>query len=53
MAAGLFWTTTGSGADGQEIEYHGATLLQFNAAGLITSLHGYYDTRELEQAAGR
>ena len=42
--AGLFWTTQSDGAT----KYHGATLLQFNAAGEIEFFRGYYDTRELE-----
>lgn len=43
-AAGLFWTTQSAEAS----QYHGATALQFNAAGEIEFFRGYYDTRELD-----
>ena len=46
-AAGLFWTTKGQNPDGQDVHYHGATLLNWNASGLIQFFRGYYDTREL------
>lgn len=46
-AAGLFWTTTGKNPAGDEVNYHGATLLQFNSEGMIEFFRGYYDTREL------
>ncbi len=46
-AAGLFWTTTGKNPAGDEVNYHGATLLQFNTEGKIEFFRGYYDTREL------
>lgn len=46
-AAGLFWTTTGTNPQGASIEYDGATLLMFNAAGQITRFSGYYDSHEL------
>lgn len=46
-AAGLFWTTTGVNPAGDQINYHGATLLQFNSEGQIEFFRGYYDTREL------
>ena len=46
-AAGLFWTTTGKNPAGAEVNYHGATLLQFNPEGKIEFFRGYYDTREL------
>ena len=46
-AAGLFWTTEGTGPDGQPLRYHGATLLEFDEMGLIRFFRGYYDTREL------
>lgn len=46
-AAGLFWTTSGQNPAGDEVHYHGATLLQFNAEGMIEFFRGYYDTREL------
>jgi hypothetical protein len=45
--AGLFWTTESAGHDGKPVHYHGATLLEFNEAGLIQFFRGYYDTREL------
>ncbi len=47
QAAGLFWTTTGKNPAGDEVNYHGATLLQFGADGKIEFFRGYYDTREL------
>lgn len=46
-AAGLFWTTTGTNPAGDEVHYHGATLLQFNGEGMIEFFRGYYDTHEL------
>lgn len=46
-AAGLFWTTTGQNPEGNEVNYHGSTLLQYNTEGLIEFFRGYYDTREL------
>jgi hypothetical protein len=46
-AAGLFWTTEGSGPNGEPVKYHGATLLEFDASGKIKFFRGYYDTREL------
>lgn len=46
-AAGLFWTTTGRNPAGDEVHYHGSTLLQFNETGMIDFFRGYYDTREL------
>lgn len=45
--AGLFWTTKGQNPSGAEVNYHGATLLVFNAEGKIQFFRGYYDTREL------
>ena len=49
--AGLFWTTKGSNPNGEEVNYHGATLLEWNDEGLIQFFRGYYDTRELEMKA--
>ena len=46
-AAGLFWTTEGQNPAGDEVNYHGATLLQFGDDGKIEFFRGYYDTREL------
>lgn len=46
-AAGLFWTTKGQNPDGQDVHYHGATLLEWNPSGMIQFFRGYYDTREL------
>ena len=46
-AAGLFWTTEGTNPAGDQVHYHGATLLQFNDDGKIEFFRGYYDTREL------
>lgn len=42
-AAGLFWTTHGAGG----ARYDGATLLEFDDAGAITLLRGYFDPQEL------
>jgi hypothetical protein len=50
-AAGLFWTTEGTGPDNQPLRYHGATLLEFDETGLIKFFRGYYDTRELKVQA--
>jgi hypothetical protein len=46
-AAGLFWTTEGKASSGDEVRYHGATLLDFDETGMIVFFRGYYDTREL------
>ena len=46
-SAGLFWTTEGTNPAGDQVHYHGSTLLQFNADGKIEFFRGYYDTREL------
>lgn len=46
-AAGLFWTTTGQRPNGDDVNYQGATLLQFDESGLIEFFRGYYDTQEL------
>jgi hypothetical protein len=46
-AAGLYWTTSGKNPGGDEVHYHGSTLLQFNPEGKIEFFRGYYDTREL------
>ncbi len=51
-AAGLFWTTKGTGNDGQPMEYDGASLLVFNDEGKIRLFRGYYDTREVSRAVG-
>ncbi|WP_025746023.1 nuclear transport factor 2 family protein [Kallotenue papyrolyticum] len=52
QAAGLFWTTRGTGNDGQPLEYDGASLLVFDEAGQIRLFRGYYDTREAGRAVG-
>ncbi len=46
-SAGLFWTTEGTNPAGDQVHYHGSTLLQFNENGKIEFFRGYYDTREL------
>lgn len=51
-AAGLFWTTKGTGNDGQPMEYDGVSLLVFDDQGKIARFRGYYDTRELGRAVG-
>lgn len=51
-SAGLFWTTKGTGNDGQPMEYDGVSLLVFNDEGKITLFRGYYDTRELSREVG-
>jgi ketosteroid isomerase-like protein len=51
-AAGLFWTTKGTGNNGQPMEYDGVSLLVFNEEGKITLFRGYYDTRELSRSVG-
>lgn len=51
-SAGLFWTTKGTGNDGQPLEYDGVSLLVFNADGKINLFRGYYDTRELSREVG-
>ena len=51
-AAGLFWTTRGTAAGGQALEYEGATLLVFDDSGKIQGFRGYYDTRELGREVG-
>jgi ketosteroid isomerase-like protein len=52
QAAGLFWTTKGTGNDGQPMEYDGVSLLVFNDQGKIALFRGYYDTRELSREVG-
>ncbi len=51
-SAGLFWTTKGTGNDGQPMEYDGVSLLVFNQDGKIALFRGYYDTREISRAVG-
>ena len=51
-SAGLFWTTKGTGKDGQPMEYDGVSLLVFDDNGKIKLFRGYYDTRELGIAVG-
>jgi ketosteroid isomerase-like protein len=51
-SAGLFWTTKGTGNNGQPMEYDGVSLLVFNGEGKITLFRGYYDTRELSRSVG-
>lgn len=46
-AAGLFWTTEGVNPAGDNVHYHGSTLLVYNTEGMIQFFRGYYDTREL------
>ena len=46
-AGGLFWTTNGTSSSGESLDYHGATLLEFDDAGLVKRFRGYYDTRQL------
>lgn len=46
-SAGLFWNTRGKTADGESLDYAGATLLVFDEEGLVERFHGYYDTRQL------
>ena len=48
-AAGLFWRTEGTYADGAPLGYDGVSLLVFDPAGKISSFRGYYDTRELNR----
>jgi ketosteroid isomerase-like protein len=52
QAAGLFWTTKGTGNDGQPMEYDGVSLLVFDDQGKISLFRGYYDTRELSREVG-
>lgn len=51
-AAGLFWTTEGSGNDGQRVHYDGVSLLEWSGDGKIGFFRGYYDTRELSRELG-
>jgi ketosteroid isomerase-like protein len=52
QTAGLFWTTTGTGNDGQPLAYDGVSLLIFGDDGKITQFRGYYDTRQLTRTVG-
>jgi ketosteroid isomerase-like protein len=52
QSAGLFWTTKGTGNDGQPMEYDGVSLLVFDVDGKIKLFRGYYDTREISRAIG-
>lgn len=53
-AAGLFWVTRATNADGQEdaVAYDGTTLLVFDGEGKISHFQGYYDTRQLNRQMG-
>lgn len=51
-AAGLFWRSEGTYADGAPMGYDGVSLLVFNDEGEISSFRGYYDTRELSRMVG-
>jgi len=51
-SAGLFWTTRGTDATGQPVEYDGVSLLVFDDDGLVERFRGYYDTRELSRKVG-
>jgi ketosteroid isomerase-like protein len=42
-SAGLFWHSTGTGPDGQRVEYDGVTLLTFDDDGKILRMRGYFD----------
>jgi ketosteroid isomerase-like protein len=42
-SAGLFWHSSGTGPDGQRIEYDGVTLLTFDDSGKIMRMRGYFD----------
>ena len=46
-AAGLFWTTEGTGLDGHGVKYDGVSLLELDDNGKIKFFRGYYDTRDL------
>ena len=48
-AAGLFWTSKGTYADGKPVEYDGVSLLVFGADDKISRFRGYYDTRQLSR----
>ena len=52
QAAGLFWTTKGTGNDGQPLAYDGVSLLEWSEDGKIGFFRGYYDTRQLNQGLG-
>ena len=49
-AIGLFWTTRGGSPDPgvEPLSYAGATLVEHDAAGVITGFRGYYDTQALK-----
>lgn len=51
-AAGLFWRTEGTGADGKPLGYDGVSLLEWSDDGKIKFFRGYYDTRELSRELG-
>lgn len=53
-AAGLFWVTKGTSADGtpDAVHYDGTTLLVFDDEGKISRFQGYYDTRQLNRQMG-
>ena len=50
-AAGLFWRSQGTDAQGRAVDYCGATMLMFDAKGRIRAFRGYFDSRELEPPA--
>lgn len=49
-AAGLFWRTSGTGKDGNDMSYDGVSLLVFDGNGKIRHFRGYYDTRDLTRS---
>jgi ketosteroid isomerase-like protein len=51
-AVGLFWVASGRDAQGEAIQYDGATLLVLGDDGLISKFHGYFDTRQLSKTVG-
>lgn len=48
-AIGLFWTTTGTDTEGNDISYDGVSLLVVGDGEQITYFQGYYDTRALSR----
>lgn len=49
-AIGLFWTTRGRDAQGEPIEYDGASLLLLDGQGRIATFSGYFDPENLQLA---
>lgn len=46
-SAGLFWRSTGTGPNGEPLNYEGVSLLAFDDSGKIARFQGFFDTGKL------